>query len=97
MKRALEDSVPHFQRVEWEVEQLGGTKPSILGDDLRRVGFTSHQSQDEAAVGIGSHRRDSSRSLAALIFDGFSRRTSSRISSIARRRSSSSTSVPFGG
>src|SRR2546422_7838477 len=32
------------------------------------------QSQDETAVGVGSHRRDSSSRRAALILDGRSRR-----------------------
>ena len=44
----------------------------------------------ETAVGIGPHRRESSSRRAALILDGVSRRTSSRISTVVRRRSSSS-------
>jgi len=97
MKGALKDGVPHLQRLQGQIKQLGRAKPAILGNDLRRIRFAGHQSQEEAAVGVSSHRRDSSRSLAALIFDGFSRKTSSRISSIARRRSASSASVPLAG
>ena len=46
---------------------------------------------------IDSHRRDSSSRRAALIFDGFSLNTSSMISSMARRRSFSSATVPLTG
>src|SRR2546422_2073771 len=97
MKGELQDGVSHFQRMQRHKKQFGRAKPAILGNGLRRICFTGHQTQDEAAVGVGSHRRDSSRSLAALILDGFSRSTSSRISSIARRRSASSVSVPLAG
>jgi hypothetical protein len=97
MQGALQDGVSHFQRLQRHKKQFGRAKPAILGNGLGRIRFTGHQTQDEAAVGVGSHRRDSSRSLAALIFDGFSRSTSSRISSIARRRSDSSVSVPLAG
>src|SRR5207249_7179009 len=54
---------------------------------VRRKAQEFHQ---EAGVGVGSHRRDSRMIFERLIFDGFSRSTSSRISSMARRRSSSS-------
>jgi len=58
---------------------LAGCRPSVALP-LSAQSLLSH-AKDETAVGISFQRRVSSRILAALIFDGFSCNTSSRISS----------------
>ena len=89
VKCALQDRIPNLQGMQRKEEQPRQADTAILPNGCPRIRFRSNQSKDKAAVGVGPHRRESSSRRAALILDGVSRRTSSRISAVARRRSAS--------
>src|SRR3989337_405442 len=96
MKRALVNGVAHFQRVQRQKKQRRTPQPPVLGDGQVTVGFLRDQFDQETAVRVGPHRRESSMILDNETRDRGSRSISSSTSSMACARRISSSAVTAG-
>src|SRR2546426_484062 len=97
MECPLPNGVRNLQSMQRKEKDRRASESSIIGHGGGGSGLLREKFHQKTGVGVNPHRRDSRTIFDRLIFDGFSRTTSSSTSSIARTRSASSASVPFAG